>query len=84
MIQLLYFAGLRDTLGTEGEQISPSGDVRDIAGLKTLLVQRGGAWSEIFAGDQPVLAAVNHEMAQDDTPIKDTDEVGFFPPVTGG
>ena len=28
--------------------------------------------------------AVNQDMARDDTPVKEGDEVAFFPPVTGG
>ncbi|TAN53210.1 MAG: MoaD/ThiS family protein, partial [Methylococcaceae bacterium] len=28
--------------------------------------------------------AVNHEYAKPDTPVRDGDEVAFFPPVTGG
>ncbi|HEX5802142.1 MAG TPA: MoaD/ThiS family protein [Azospira sp.] len=29
-------------------------------------------------------SAVNQEMARATTPVKDGDEVAFFPPVTGG
>jgi len=48
-----------------------------------------GVWRQV-AGDGDdmnganVLAAVNHEYAAPDTPVKDGDEVAFFPPVTGG
>ncbi|MDZ7748124.1 MAG: MoaD/ThiS family protein [Halofilum sp. (in: g-proteobacteria)] len=31
-----------------------------------------------------VLAAVNLDYAQGETPVSDGDEVAFFPPVTGG
>jgi molybdopterin synthase sulfur carrier subunit len=31
-----------------------------------------------------ILAAVNHDYARLDQPVKDGDEVAFFPPVTGG
>jgi molybdopterin synthase sulfur carrier subunit len=30
------------------------------------------------------LCAVNHEYAKWDTAVADGDEIGFFPPVTGG
>ncbi|WP_456407207.1 molybdopterin converting factor subunit 1 [Thiolapillus sp.] len=84
MIRLLYFASLKDRLGSSGEELELPENVTDIAALKALLEQRGGEWGEIFADDELVLAAVNQEMAQPETAISDGDEIGFFPPVTGG
>ncbi|HID45471.1 MAG TPA: molybdopterin converting factor subunit 1 [Chromatiaceae bacterium] len=84
MIRLLYFASLRDRLGSSGEELALPENVGDIAGLKALLARRGDTWSEVFAEDELVLAAVNQEMAQPETAITDGDEIGFFPPVTGG
>jgi molybdopterin synthase sulfur carrier subunit len=52
--------------------------------LRELLASRGGVWSEVFAEDRPVLAAVNQEMATAEQVLQLDDEVGFFPPVTGG
>jgi len=31
-----------------------------------------------------ILCAVNHEMANESTKVCESDEVAFFPPVTGG
>jgi len=31
-----------------------------------------------------VVASVNHSHEQTDYPVKDGDEVAFFPPITGG
>jgi molybdopterin synthase sulfur carrier subunit len=83
MIRLLYFASLRDRLGSSGEELEANG-IKDIASLKALLSQREGEWADVFARDELLLAAVNQEMAQDQTAVEDGDEVGFFPPVTGG
>jgi len=33
---------------------------------------------------ESLLAAVNMEYARPDQPVRDGDEVAFFPPVTGG
>jgi sulfur-carrier protein len=84
MIQLLYFARLRDSLGRSSEQIALPAEVRDLEGLRALLVARGGAWERELAPSRPVRAAVNQAMAVGDMPIADGDEVAFFPPVTGG
>jgi molybdopterin synthase sulfur carrier subunit len=83
MIHILYFASLRDRLETESENIPLEG-AANVGQVKEKLAARGGIWAEIFAGDEPVLAAVNQEMAQEHTPVNEGDEVGFFPPVTGG
>ena len=84
MITVLYFARLRETLGTGSERIALPPEVRDLEGLRTLLVARGGVWKEALAPSKPVRAAVNQAMATGDVPISDGDEVAFFPPVTGG
>lgn len=82
MIQVLYFASLRDRLGTAGEELN---DLPATVGeLREQLASRGGAWQEALAGERPVLCAVNQEMADNATALDDGDEVGFFPPVTGG
>ncbi|MCB1785960.1 MAG: MoaD/ThiS family protein [Chromatiaceae bacterium] len=82
MIRVLYFASLRERLGQGVETLSDH--PADIAGLRAELAARGGVWSEVFATDQRVLAAVNQEMADAGQRLRDGDEVGFFPPVTGG
>jgi molybdopterin synthase sulfur carrier subunit len=84
MIRILYFASLKDRLQRDGEQVDLPPGISDIDGLMQHLRQRSGIWAEVFAEDQPVLYALNQEMARLDTPLRDGDEIGFFPPVTGG
>jgi len=84
MVTILYFARLRESLGKGSEQITLPADVRDLEGLRALLVSRGGAWEQELAPSKPVRAAVNQAMAVGDMPVADGDEVAFFPPVTGG
>ncbi|UTW44801.1 molybdopterin converting factor subunit 1 [bacterium SCSIO 12696] len=82
MIEVKYFAALRDQLGSSGEQLSvPSACT--VLELRQLLAQRGGVWAEQLLGSHN-LVAVNQQMASPDTAIHDGDEVAFFPPVTGG
>jgi sulfur-carrier protein len=83
-VKILFFAGLREQLGVSGEEIELPSDVTSVAGLRSHLMQRGGAWQSAFAGKKLVRIAVNQEMVSAASPIKPGDEVAFFPPVTGG
>ncbi|HZF19539.1 MAG TPA: molybdopterin converting factor subunit 1 [Burkholderiales bacterium] len=82
MIKVLYFAGLREQLGTAGEDLDAS--PATVAGLRSMLMARGGAWQSALAQGKALRVAVNQEIAQPSTPVKSGDEIAFFPPVTGG
>ncbi len=84
MIRMLYFASLRERLGCDTEELELPDQVRDIAGLLAYLRARGGIWGEVLDSGETVLVARNKEMAAMDTAVFDGDEVGVFPPVTGG
>jgi sulfur-carrier protein len=84
MVTILYFARLRETSGRNTEQIVLPAGVRDLEGLRAMLVARGGAWEQELSPHRPVRAAINQAMAVGDAPLADGDEVAFFPPVTGG
>jgi molybdopterin synthase sulfur carrier subunit len=83
-IKVLFFAGLREQLGTPTEEIELPAGVGTVAGLRALLKSRGGAWQAALADGKVLRMAVNHEMAKPEASIKPGDEVAFFPPVTGG
>ena len=84
MIKLLFFAGLREQLGTAGEEIELPPGISTVAALRAHLRARGGAYEKAFAEKSPVRIAVNQDMAPATTRIKAGDEIAFFPPVTGG
>jgi molybdopterin synthase sulfur carrier subunit len=83
-VKLLFFAGLREQLGTSGEEIELPAGVTTLAGIREHLKARGGNYERVFAGKALVRMAVNQEMAQPTAAVKAGDEVAFFPPVTGG
>jgi sulfur-carrier protein len=75
-IRVRYFASLREKMGRVEETLAPEG---------LLTVQ--DVWRAVAEGHplpDRVLCAVNLDYAVPDTPVKDGDEVAFFPPVTGG
>ncbi len=84
MIRVLYFASLREQLGTRSEELSPGTGTRDMAAIVLSLKSRGGVWSDVFGGHQPMMMALNQEVAAPEDKVSDGDEVAFFPPVTGG
>jgi molybdopterin synthase sulfur carrier subunit len=83
-LKLLYFARLREALGTTQEEVVLPPEVGNVQELMVWLAQHGGAWQEQFSGCRPLRAAINQELAPNALRIKAGDEVAFFPPVTGG
>ncbi len=87
-VTILYFASLREQLGTGLEEVELPAGVTTLAGLRAHLCARGGAWQAALAGARNVRMAVNQDMvahgAVDAATIKAGDEIAFFPPVTGG
>jgi len=83
-VKILYLASLREQLGKSGEDVEISPATSTVAGLRTLLMARGGSWQTALAQGKVLRVAVNQEMAQPTTPVKPGDEIAFFPPVTGG
>ena len=84
MADVLYFASLAETLGMRSESLDLPDDCRKVSDLVTLLRERGEPFDSAFGGDIRILVAINQEMSEADAAIRDSDEIAFFPPVTGG
>jgi molybdopterin synthase sulfur carrier subunit len=83
-IKVLFFASIREKLGRDAEEIELPAGVATLAGLRSHLRARGGAWADALAENRLLRMAVNQDMAQPTAAIRAGDEVAFFPPVTGG
>lgn len=85
-IEVLFFAGLREQLGLS----STSVDLNDLSTASPtvgavrsyLLAQHDPDWQAL--NDDDVIAALNQQVVSADAPVKASDELAFFPPVTGG
>lgn len=83
-VRILFFASLREQLGTSGEEIELPAGVTTVAGLRSYLKSRGGAFDKAFSEKALVRMAVNQDMVPATARIRAGDEIAFFPPVTGG
>jgi sulfur-carrier protein len=83
-VTILYFAWLRERVGTAEEEFSLPPGVRTVADLVERLAARGPEYAAAFANRRAVRCAVNQEFAPASAVLHPGDEVAFFPPVTGG
>ncbi len=82
-VKVLFFAGLREALGTGAEALALPAGIATVGALRDHLAARGQAWGAL-ASMKNLRVAVNQQMVGLDAAVKAGDEVAFFPPVTGG
>lgn len=81
-MRVLYFAWVRTHLERPSDTVqTPCATVQDVV---SHLKSRGGKYCEIFSDFKGLRVAVNQEFADLTTTVKPSDEIAFFPPVTGG
>jgi molybdopterin synthase sulfur carrier subunit len=83
-VKLLYFAWLRARIGHAEEQVSLPAEVRDVAGLLEWLRGRGPRYAEALRDLSVIRVAVNQDYVGLEHPVRASDEIAIFPPVTGG
>ena len=84
MLEILYFAWVKERMGRSAESIPLPPGIATVAALAAFLGARDEPGRRAFAEPTLVRAAVNQDFATPETPVADGDEVAFFPPVTGG
>ena len=83
-MRVLYFAWVRELVGSDEERVSPPPEVDTVAGLVGWLSGLSERHAEAFADPARLRAAVDGTFAPLDAPIGGAREVALFPPVTGG
>jgi molybdopterin synthase sulfur carrier subunit len=83
MINVLFFAQVRELLGTAKLEVEASAKLNTAEDLRAQLAKKDDKWAKVMASDK-LLVAINQTMSPWSASIKDNDEVAFFPPVTGG
>jgi molybdopterin converting factor subunit 1 len=82
-LRILYFAWLRERVGTAEEAVAFPEGVATVADLFAWQRGRGEKFGAAFAS-RTIRCAVNQSFASPDSPVSPGDEIAFFPPVTGG
>lgn len=83
MLRVLFFAGIREQLGCSERELAWREGL-DLDGVQRQLCAAGGErWRQALEQDNTI-RAVNQVVARDNIPLRDGDEVAFYPPVTGG
>lgn len=82
MIDVLYFAWVRERIGVPKERLQSS--AATVAELVDELRAREERYQAAFADPSALRVAVDQELVDFDAPLAGAREVAFFPPMTGG
>lgn len=83
-ITVLYFAWIKEKVGTGQELHSPPESVLTVSDLVDWLRTQSPAHEHAFADIRQIRAAVDQTHVTFEARIESAGEVAFFPPVTGG
>ena len=79
-VKVLFFARLREKMGVKEIDFSIPHSIT-LDQFQALLTEKYPIFADL---PQPIIVAINQEIAQPEQLISTGDEVAFFPPVTGG
>jgi molybdopterin synthase sulfur carrier subunit len=82
MIDVLYFAWVRERIGLPKERLETGATTP--AELVEELKAREERYAAAFADLSALRVAVDQELVDWDAPLAGAREVAFFPPMTGG
>jgi molybdopterin synthase sulfur carrier subunit len=82
MIDVLYFAWLRERIGAPKEAIET--EAATVADLVEELKARSDAHALAFSDMSAVRVAVDQDLTEMTASLEGAREVAFFPPMTGG
>jgi molybdopterin converting factor subunit 1 len=79
-IRILFFASLADISGKREVNLDAAG----FTSVKSVFDRFAQEFPPLEKYRSSVLFAVNTEFAKPETPVREGDEIAFFPPVSGG
>lgn len=84
MIEVRFFAALRERVGSDSITVSPPAGVDTVAKLADWLAEQDSQVAQALAATPRRMVAVNEVLGSEDSTISEGDVVALFPPVTGG
>lgn len=84
MTRIVYFAWVREKIGTAEEDIDIPASVTTAGELIAYLTTLGENYEAAFEFPDVIRVAVNQEHVEHDEAITGAREIGIFPPMTGG
>jgi sulfur-carrier protein len=84
MVQLVYFAWVRERIGKGEETLDLPATVKTAGDLVAHLATLGDEYAEALRFPNAIRVAVNQEHVEHDEVISGAREIGIFPPMTGG
>ncbi|NDR57266.1 molybdopterin converting factor subunit 1 [Aliiruegeria sabulilitoris] len=82
MIEILYFAWVRERIGLPREKVETSAGT--VSELVAELSAREERYALAFSDLTALRVAVDQELTDFDAPLEGVREIAFFPPMTGG
>lgn len=83
-MDILYFAWVRERIGTGAETLSPPPEATTVAHFLDWLATRSPGHTAALADRGAIRVALDQEFAPLDAPLGTATELAIFPPVTGG
>ena len=82
-MKILYFANIRQTIGIIEEQIDID-KTYTVEEIIKILVKKNEKYKKAFSNIDNIKCSINLNFVKLNAKVKNTDELAFFPPVTGG
>ena len=79
-----YFSWIKEHIGKSEEQIDLPSHITNVNQLNNYLNEIDKKYYIIFEKKELIKIAVNKTYSSFDDKISNSDEIAFFPPVTGG
>ena len=79
-----YFSWIKEQIGKSEEQINIPSDITNVNQLINYLNEKDTKYNLLFEKKELIKIAVNKTYSSFDTNVSNSDEIAFFPPVTGG